>query len=159
MYRKLVRARRRKRSTAKLAKVNSLKPAIARRLHESVEVPPGLEDRFCGKNQARWQPLLWHFGRSRYFSCENDLETQQRRMAALRAESLQNRSMPRDAENTAVIKFSECLSSRGALSMGSAGAKDGLVNEMLKLLPFITVLEIWVSMNIYLKKGLGAGEY
>ena len=80
-------------------------------------------------------------------------------MAALRAESLQNRSIPRDAENTAVIKFSECLSSRGALSMGSAGSKDGLVNEMLKLLPFITVLEIWVSMNIYLKNGLGAGEY
>ena len=80
-------------------------------------------------------------------------------MAALRAESLQNRSIPRDAENTAVIKFSECLSSRGALSMGSAGSKDGLVNEMLKLLPFNTVLEIWVSMNIYLKNGLGAGEY
>ena len=62
LHRKLVRARRRKRSTAKLAKVNSFKPAIARRLHESVEVPPGIDDRFCGKKSsslAAFAVALW----------------------------------------------------------------------------------------------------
>ena len=132
-----MRRRLRSKKSQQLERISKQKSTKDVVLPEELELPQGFTVPDGGVQQAHWRSALAAFGQQRYGGEGNAVDVQQERLHTL------DLIIEKWGCGSANLTLQDVVAARGAMNKGTAGARDGVVVEMLIALPFVCILLFW----------------
>ena len=57
------------------------------------------------------------------------------------------------------LEFWDTLRALASFGNASSGARDGVVAEMCRAIPYVGLVEFWIAFRTYMRTGSGSGEF